>query len=68
MSDPLRPIYVRLRTSTVEALRDAQARSHHRTIAAYVDEVLRRHLAQLSPTHDNVDRLAASAKSLRDGA
>ena len=65
MNDPLQPIYVRLRTSTVDALREAKAASHHRTIAAYVDEVLRRHLAQLSP-QDTVDRLSASARNLRE--
>lgn len=66
MDEKLTPIYVRLRTSTVEALRDARARSHHRTMAAYVEEVLRRHLAELSWATDRVDRLSTAARSIKE--
>lgn len=42
--DPLKPICVRLKTSTVEAIRKAQQQSNHRTMAAFVDAILREQL------------------------
>ncbi len=42
--DPLKPVCVRLRTSTYEAIRRAQQQSNHRTMAAFIDAILRDHL------------------------
>ena len=60
--DPLQPLYVRLRASTITALKDAKEASSHRTLAAYVEDVLRRHLAD--PRKDGVDRLTEAAKRI----
>jgi hypothetical protein len=60
--DPLKPICVRLRTSTVEALRRAQQQSNHRTMAAFVDAILREHLIKhAEPTLDQRLRQAAGS-------
>lgn len=61
--DKLTPLYVRLRTSTIDGLRHAQAASEHRTLAAYVDAVLRQHLVT-TPLRDDVDRLRQSAHKM----
>lgn len=61
MTDPLTPVYVRLRRSTVAALREAQARSSHRSLAAYVESIVRAHLAQ----NVRVDRLTDAAGRLK---
>lgn len=50
--DPLKPVCVRLRTSTVEALRRAQQQSNHRTMAAFIDAMLREQLIKSEPTLD----------------
>ena len=67
MQDPLTPLYVRLRASTIEGLRDAQNMSEHRTLAAYVDAILRQHLAGLAmfARVDGVDRLRQSADKIQ---
>ncbi len=60
--DPLQPMYVRLRASTIAALKDAKAKSAHRTLAAYVEDVLRSHLKD--DRRDGIDRLADAAKRI----
>jgi hypothetical protein len=62
--DPLKLVSVRLRTSTVEAIREAQKASHHRTIAAFVDALLREQLIT-RPVQPNVDRLQRAASSMK---
>jgi hypothetical protein len=62
--DPLQPIYVRLKASTVEALKAAQAKSSHRTMASFVDDILRRHLS-IKPTQpDRLDQLTSASRDL----
>ncbi|CAB5238739.1 hypothetical protein UFOVP375_21 [uncultured Caudovirales phage] len=64
--DRLTPLYVRLRASTIEGLRDAQANSEHRTLAAYVDAILRQHLAaSAAPKGDDIARLRQSADKIQ---
>ena len=65
MTDRLTPLYVRLRASTIEGLREAQADSEHRTLAAYVDAVLRAHLSGAQPRVDGLDRLRLSADKIQ---
>lgn len=60
--DPLQPMYVRLRASTITALKEAQQRSSHRTLAAFVEDILRRHLTE---RRDNVDRLTDAARKMQ---
>ena len=59
--DPLTPVFVRLRSSTVLALKDAKERSSHRTMAAFIDDVLRRHLNVTQPVVNRIDQLTKSA-------
>lgn len=62
--DPLKPICVRLRTSTVEAIRKAQQQSHHRTMAAFIDAILRDQLI-VKPAQQHVDRLQRAASTMK---
>lgn len=64
--DRLTPLYVRLRASTLEGLREAQAQSEHRTLAAYVDAILRQHLVAIArPAGDEIARLRQSADKIQ---
>lgn len=58
--DNLQPLYVRLRASTIEALKAAQADSPHRSIASFVDALLRGQL--IDERADNLQRLIANAR------
>ena len=62
--DPLKPICVRLKTSTIEAIRKAQEQSHHRTMASFVDALLREQLI-IKPAQQSLDQRLrlASAQS-----
>lgn len=62
--DPLKPICVRLRTSTVDAIRNAQKQSNHRTMAAFVDAILRDQLI-VKPAQQHVDRLQRAASGMK---
>jgi hypothetical protein len=64
--DPLTPLYVRLRASTIDGLRGAQANSEHRTLAAFVDAILRQYLAVGAlAKSDDIARLRQSADKIQ---
>jgi hypothetical protein len=60
--DPLTPITVRLRASTIQALRRAKLDAHARSMADLADLILRRALLD-EPT--GVDRLLKGAKQIQ---
>lgn len=62
--DPLTPLYVRLKSSTVEALREATKQSSHRSVAAFLDELVRKNLI-LEPRADDIERLRQAAEKSR---
>lgn len=61
-ADPLTPFTVRLRASTIEALRRAKLDAHARSMADLTDLILRRALLD-EPT--GVDRLLKGANRLQ---
>jgi hypothetical protein len=63
--DQLQPVFVRLKASTVEALKAATIKSSHRSMAGYVDDVLRRHLALEPQKPSALDALTRNANQLR---
>jgi len=63
--DPLKPVYIRLKQSTVDALRVAQSRSTHRTMASFIDDILRRHLSVDPPQTDRIDQLTKSSREMQ---
>jgi len=58
--DNLQPLYVRLRASTIDALKAAQTESVHRSVASFVDEILRRHL--FDERRDAIERTISNAR------
>jgi hypothetical protein len=59
--DPLTPITLRLRASTLHALRRAKSHSNARSMAGLADAILRRHLFE-EPV--GLDRLVKGANRL----
>lgn len=64
--DPLTPVYIRLKKSTVDALRVAKSRSSHRTMASFVDDLLRQKLGVDTPAPDaRFDALNKAAQQIK---
>lgn len=64
--DPLKPLFVRLHASTLDAVKKAQQKSSHRSIASFVDDILRRHLSVAPRPVDRVDQLTKASSQLKD--
>ena len=58
--DNLQPLSVRLRASTIDALKTAQAESAHRSLASFVDDILRQHL--IDGRRDAIERTISNAR------
>lgn len=64
--DPLKPVFVRLHASTVDALKSAQKKSNHRSLASFIDDVLRRHLNVDHHQSERLDALTRASSQLKD--
>lgn len=64
--DPLVPVFVRLRTSTVQKLKEAREHSNHRSLASFVDHLLRRHFEIEDPQRrDSIQALTRAAGEIK---
>lgn len=60
-----RPIYIRLNTSTVESLKHHVEKGPHRSMAAFIEDALRRRFAEINAQQPPVDRLRQAVERTR---
>jgi len=60
-----KPIYIRLNTSTVESLKRHVEQGPHRSMAAFIEDALRRRFAEINAQQQPIDRLREAAERTR---
>ncbi len=59
------PIYVRLTNTTVESLKHHVEKGPHRSMAAFIEDALRRRFAEINAQQQPIDRLRQAAEKAR---
>ena len=60
-----KPVYVRLTNPTVESLRHHVEKGPHRSMAAFIEDALRRRFAEINAQQQPIDRLRQAAEKTR---
>ena len=56
-----KPVYVRLTNPTVESLKHHVSKGPHRSMAAFIEDALRRRFAEINAQQQPIDRLRQAA-------
>jgi len=60
-----KPIYIRLNTATVESLKYHVEKGPHRSMAAFIEDALRRRFAEINAQTQPADRLRQAVERSR---
>lgn len=60
-----KPVYVRLTQTTVESLKFHVEKGPHRSMAAFIEDALRRRFAEINAQQPPIDRLRQAAERTR---